>query len=276
MAVNHYFQAGRGIGNQNEKRLHEDLIIEGLKIFGQDVYYMPRTLVNRDLVMGEDTTSKFDDSYAIEMYFETNEGFAGEQEIINKFGLEIRDDTTLVVSKRRFEEHVSSTANLIAAGRPNEGDIIYVPLMNSFFEILFVEDQEPFFQLGALPVYKLKVTRWEMSSSETVDTGLEGIDEKFDAVDLNQLAHKVSLELGQVALDGEGSIQLGDYLDYASGQPSFLMQETYDGGTGANIQTQSPYASNLDLNAEAGYNTADTSDDILDFTERNPFGEVDE
>ena len=274
MAVNHYFQAGRGIGNENEKRLHENIIIESLKIFGQDVYYMPRTLVNRDLIFGEDTSSKFDDSYAIEMYFESNEGFAGEQEIINKFGLEIRDDTTLVVSKRRFEEHVSSTANLIASGRPNEGDIIYVPLMNSFFEILFVEDQEPFFQLGSLPVYKLKVTRWEYAS-EKLDTGNEVIDQYEDKRTLDILQHKVSLEIGQVALDGDGSIVLEDYLDYASGQPAFLMLETYTPGA-TNIQTQSPYADNLDLNAEAGYNTVSLTDDILDFTERNPFGEVDE
>ena len=275
MAVNHYFQAGRGIGNENEKRLHENIIIESLKIFGQDVFYMPRTLVNRDLIFGEDTTSKFDDSYAIEMYFESNEGFAGEQEIINKFGLEIRDDTTLVVAKRRFEEHVSNNNNLIAAGRPNEGDIVYVPLMNSFFEILFVEDQEPFFQLGSLPVYKLKVTRWEYSS-EKLDTGQQVIDQHEDTFTLDLLQHKVTLESGQEALDGAGSIQLEDYLSYATGQPAFIMQETFSGSTGSNIQTQSPYADNLDLNTEAGYDTVSVSDDILDFTERNPFGEVDE
>ena len=275
MAVNHYFQAGRGIGNENEQRLHEDIIIESLKIFGQDIYYLPRTLVNRDLVLGEDTTSKFDDSYLLEMYFETSEGFAGENEIINKFGLEIRDDTTLVVAKRRFEEHVSNNNNLIAAGRPNEGDIVYVPLMNSFFEILFVEDQEPFFQLGSLPVYKLKVTRWEYSS-EKLDTGQQVIDQHEDEYTLDLLQHKVSLESGQEALDGAGSIQLEDYLSYATGQPAFIMQETFSGSTGSNIQTQSPYADNLDLNTEAGYDTVSVSDDILDFTERNPFGEVDE
>ena len=187
MAINHYFQGGRGIGNTAEQRLHEDLIIEGLKIYGQDVYYLPRTLVNRDLVLGEDTTSRFDDSYMIEMYFETAEGFAGEQELVSKFGLEIREDTTLVVSKRRFEEHVASKANLIAVGRPNEGDIIYLPLMNSFFEIQFVEDQEPFFQLGNLPVYKLRVTRFEYSS-ERLDTGIADIDSAEDKFSLDMMA----------------------------------------------------------------------------------------
>ena len=135
MPVNHYFQGGNGIGNQNEKRLYEDLIIEGLKIYGHDVYYLPRTLVNRDLILGEDTTSRFDDSWLIEMYVESTEGFAGQQEIVSKFGLEIREDTTFMVSKRSWDYHVGQKDSLIAAGRPNEGDLIYYPLMNSFFEI---------------------------------------------------------------------------------------------------------------------------------------------
>ena len=176
MPVNHYFQGGNGIGNQNEKRLYEDLIVEGLKIYGHDVYYLPRTLVNRDLILGEDTTSRFDDSWMVEMYVESTEGFAGQQEIVSKFGLEIREDTTFMVSKRAWDYHVGLKDSLIATGRPNEGDIIYYPLMNSFFEIQFVEDQEPFFALGQLPVYKLRVTRWEYSS-EKLDTGLEAIDE---------------------------------------------------------------------------------------------------
>ena len=272
MAVNHYFQAGRGIGNAAEKRLHEDVIIESLKIFGQDIYYLPRTLVNRDLVMGEDTSSRFDDSYLLEMYFENNTGFAGENELINKFGLEIRDDTTLVVSKRRFEEHVANKATLTATGRPNEGDILYVPLLKGFFEIQFVEDQEPFYQLGNLPVYKLRVTRWEYAS-EKLDTGQGVIDQAEDKYTLDQLAYKVTLEYGQEVLTGAGSIMLEDYHDYSTGQPSFLMNEDY---VESNIQTQSPYAGNLDLNTEAGYDTATLTDDILDFTERNPFGEVDE
>ena len=276
MTVNHYFQGGRGIGNQAEKRLQEDLIVESIKIFGQDIYYLPRTLVNRDLVLGEDTSSRFDDSYLTEMYFETNEGFAGEQEIINKFGLEIRDDTTLVVTKRAFEAQVANSANLIASGRPNEGDILYVPLMQSFFEILFVEDQEPFFQLGALPVYKLRVTRWEYSN-EKIDTGNEVLDQYEDDHSLDMLLHKQKLESGQTVLTGDCSIQLESYHNFSTGQPALMMLETYTDTTGSNVQTQSPYASNLDLNAEAGYDTVgNLSDDILDFTERNPFGEVDE
>jgi len=195
MAVNHYFQGGNGIGENSEKRLYEDLIIEGLKIYGQDVYYLPRTLVNQDLILGEDTLSKFDDSYLVEMYIETTEGFQGEQELISKFGLEIRDDTTFVIAKRRWQDQVDNTATLIKDGRPNEGDLIYVPLFNSFFEIQFVEDQEPFFQLGNLPVYKLKATKFEYNS-ERLDTGINAIDEAEDNLSLDQLNFQTSLESG--------------------------------------------------------------------------------
>ena len=260
MAINHHFQGGNGIGNTNEKNLYEDLIIEGLKIYGHDVYYLPRTLVNRDLILGEDSLSKFDDSYLIEMYVETTEGLAGEQELINKFGLEIREETTFMLSKRRWNDAVDSYHTMIKEGRPNEGDIIYYPLMNKFFEISFVEDQEPFFQLGNLPVYKLRARTWEYSS-ERLDTGVTDIDSAEDQYSLDQLAHQFMLE------DGSGALQLEN--DSVSGDKNYFINEEY------NLQTQSTYAQNLDLDAQAGFNTEDTSDDILDFTERNPFGEVD-
>jgi hypothetical protein len=263
MPVNHYFQGGHGIGNQAEKTLYEDLIVEGLKIYGHDVYYLPRTLVNRDLILGEDTSSKFDDSYLIEMYFETSEGFAGQRELINKFGLEIRDDTTFVISKRSWQNQVDNPMTQIVEGRPNEGDIIYFPLMNSFFEIQFVEDQEPFFQLGNLPVYKLRVTRWEYSSEE-LNTGIAEIDVKETDYSLNLLLNRFTLE------NEIGSLQLEE--DQSSGQANFLLNEEVITTT---VATQSTYADNLDLDTEAGFDTQSVTDDILDFTERNPFGEID-
>ena len=260
MPVNHYFQDGKGIGNQSEKRLYEDLIIEVLKIYGQDVYYLPRTLVNRDLILGEDVLSKFSNALLLEAYMETTEGFAGEQEIINKFGLEIREDTTFMIAKRRFDEAVDNKATLVKEGRPNEGDLIYLPLMNSFFEIQFVQDQQPFFQLGQLPVYKLVCTRFEYSS-EQLDTGVSTIDSAEDQYSLDQLAHQFSLE------NETGSLLLEN--DSVSGDTNYLLLETY------NLQTQSAYANNNDLDSQAGFDTSSTADDILDFTERNPFGEVD-
>jgi hypothetical protein len=261
--MNPYFQSGDGIGNRSEQRLFEDLIIEGLKIYGNLIYYIPRVLVNRDLVLGEDNSSKFKNALAVEMYFETTEGFLGQQELINKFGLEIREDTTFMVSKRRFEEFVSSRTDLIVSGRPNEGDILYFPLMNSFFEIQFVEDQEPFFQLGNLPVYKLRVTRWEYSS-EDLDTGVTEIDDTETEYSLNLLLNKFTLE------DETGSLILEQ--DQSSGQPNFLLTEEV---ITKSVATQSSYAQNLDLDTAAGFDTQSAADDILDFTERNPFGEID-
>ncbi len=261
--MNPYFQSGDGIGNRSEQRLFEDLIIEGLKIYGNLIYYIPRVLVNRDLVLGEDNSSKFKNALAVEMYFETTEGFLGQQELINKFGLEIREDTTFMVSKRRFEEFISSRSDLIVSGRPNEGDILYFPLMNSFFEIQFVEDQEPFFQLGNLPVYKLRVTRWEYSS-EDLDTGVTEIDDTETEYSLNLLLNRFTLE------NETGSLLLEQ--DQSSGQPSFLLTEEV---ITKSVATQSSYAQNLDLDTAAGFDTQSVVDDILDFTERNPFGEID-
>ena len=264
MPVNHYFQAGKGIGDTSEKRLYEDLIIEGLKIYGQDVYYLPRTLVNQDLVLGEDVLSKFDQSYLVEMYIETTDGFAGEQELISKFGLEIRDDTTFVIAKRRWQDQVDNTATLIKDGRPNEGDLIYVPLFNSFFEIQFVEDQEPFFQLGNLPVYKLRATKFEYSS-ERLDTGVTAIDEAEDNLSIDQLQFQFSLE---TATDGGTGAIL---LESSTGEINYLINEDY------NLATQTrDYADNSTYETDAGFGTTSTADDILDFTDRNPFGEVDE
>ena len=264
MPVNHYFQGGNGIGNESEKRLHEDLIIEGLKIYGHDCYYLPRTLVNHDLVLGEDVLSKFDQSYMLEMYIETTEGFAGEQELVSKFGLEIREDTTFMISKRRWQNQVDSAATLIKTGRPNEGDLIYVPLMNSFFEIQFVEDQEPFFQLGNLPVYKLKTTRFEYSS-EKLNTGIPEIDQAEDKLSIDTLAHQMVLEDGGGILLETTDTILGNY-DYV-----ILESDSF------NLATQTrDYADNATYESDAGFGTVSTADDILDFTERNPFGEVDE
>ena len=265
MAVNHYFQGGDGIGNQAEKNLHENLIIEGLKIYGHDVYYLPRTLVNQDLILGEDVLSKFTSSYLIEMYMETTEGFQGEAELVSKFGLEIREDTTFVIAKRRWQYQVDNKATTIVSGRPNEGDIIYVPLMNSFFEIQFVEDQEPFFQLGNLPVYKLRCTRWEYSS-EKLNTGRPAIDVAEDRLSIDQLQSQLVQEDGTGILLEDSDLVLKNY--------NYVMLESFQP---INLATQTrDYADNATYESDAGFGTASTDDDILDFTERNPFGEVDE
>ena len=200
MPTNVYFDTG----TNSEQRLYEDLIIEQLKIYGQDVYYLPRKLANKDTVFGEDPASSFDDSYIIEMYVDNSTGYMGDQEIIKRFGLELRDDTTFVVSKTRWETLVSNNADLQTTKRPNEGDLVYFPTSKAFFEIQFVEHEAPFYQQSALPVYKLSCTKWEYAS-ERIDTGIAGIDSVEDSLSTDTMNWQFTLEAetGSVVLESD-------------------------------------------------------------------------
>ena len=113
--------------------LYADLVIEALKIYGQDVYYLPRDLVNEDVLLGDDVSSRFPTSHKIEMYIENAEGFDGEGDLFTRFGVEIRDEATFVVSRTRFSAQVRRPDNDIDTDRPTEGDLIYLPLANKMF-----------------------------------------------------------------------------------------------------------------------------------------------
>ena len=161
---------------KSEQNLYEDLIIESLQIYGQDVYYIPRTLVNRDNVLNEDPASTFDDAYLLEMYIENNEGFEGSGDLYSKFGLEIRDEATFIVSRRRWDTRVGVFDDNTVDPRPQEGDLIFLPMTNSFFEISYVEDDSPFYQLSNLPVYRMQCSLFEYND-EDFDTGITSIDD---------------------------------------------------------------------------------------------------
>ena len=241
MPTNVYFDTG----TKSEQHLYEDLMIEQLKIYGQDVFYIPRTLVKEDELFGEDTLSKFDDAYQIEMYFENVEGYEGEKEIMSKFGLQMNEDVTFVVARRRFEQLVSHDSNLIVKTRPNEGDLVYFPKVKKVFEISFVDHDDPFYQVHNVPAFKLKCKTFEYSG-EDIDTGITEIDAIETANSLDQLVYQLSLE------DGTGSVltETGDY----------IIQEAYVVDT-------------IDENAMNDF--FDTQDDtIIDFTESNPFGDI--
>lgn len=173
---------------RSEQHLYEDLIIESLKIYGQDVYYIPRTLVNRDNILGEDPASKFDDAYIIEAYLENVEGFEGTGDLYSKFGLEIRDEAQFVVSRKVWNRRVGIFSDNTDP-RPQEGDLIFLPMTNSFFEITYVEDDSPFYQLSDLPVYRLTCSLFEYND-EDFDTGVESIDLK-----INQVSYQVPLAI---------------------------------------------------------------------------------
>ena len=160
---------------KSEQDLYEDLIVESLKIYGQDAYYIPRTLISRDAILNEDPASKFDDAYLIEAYIENSDGFEGSGDLYQKFGLEIRDEATFIISRRQWNSLVGTWNNTIEGVRPSEGDLLFLPMTNKFFEISFVEHEQPFYQLSNLPVYKLSCSLFEYND-EDFDTGVEAID----------------------------------------------------------------------------------------------------
>ena len=241
MPTNVYFDTG----TKPEQHLYEDLMIEQLRIYGQDVFYIPRTLVKEDELFGEDTLSKFDDAYQIEMYFENVEGYEGEKEIMSKFGLQMNEDVTFVVARRRFEQLVSHDSNLIVKTRPNEGDLVYFPKVKKIFEISFVDHDDPFYQVHNVPAFKLKCKTFEYSG-EDIDTGITEIDAIETANSLDQLVYQVSLE------DGTGSLltETGNYII----QEAFVVDTIDENAMNDFFETQ--------------------DDNIIDFSESNPFGDI--
>lgn len=186
MARNFYFSEKI----RSEQNLYEDLVIEALKIYGQDIYYLPRHIVNEDMLLGDDPTSKFPSSHKIEMYIENSEGFDGEGDLFTRFGVEIRDEATFVVSKSRFKTQVNRMAGSgIDLDRPTEGDLIYLPLTNKMFEIRMVEHEQPFYQLENLPVFKMRCTLFEFGG-EDFDNQVKDIQ---DIETDNAYLYKVSM-----------------------------------------------------------------------------------
>ena len=271
MATSVYFDKG----TNTEQTLYEDLLIEQLKVFGHDVYYLPRTLVKEDTLFGEDVLSKFDDAYGIEMFMEEVEGYGGDKELVSKFGLEIRDEVTFVVARRRWITLIGADSNLIVSTRPNEGDLIYFPRIQKLFEINFVDHDDPFYQVDNLPVFKMYCSTFEYSS-EQLDTGIAAVDTIEDTSSLDVLFYQISLEQaadynenmaledGDLLLeetdadnilsetDTAGASLITEYGDYIISE-SFVIDTIDEGATNIFIETE--------------------ADSVLNFTEGNPFGE---
>lgn len=208
MATNPYFsQAVR-----SEQGLYEDIVIESLKLYGQDIYYLPRDIVNQDLVLGEDVSSRFNSSHKIEMYIENTEGFDGEGDLFSKFGVEIRDQATFIVARKRWDQTVLRHDNEIVLKRPAEGDLLFIPFSNRFFEITSVETELPFYQLAQLPTYKLRCELFVVGN-EDIDTGNDYIDNQLEELSYQ---YKLILNTGKQATAtatndfGLGSVTLTD------------------------------------------------------------------
>jgi len=171
MATNHYFNH-YGTDTPDQK-LVESIVIESIKSFGIDVHYMPRTEVNTDSIFGEDRISKFEDARMVEVYIKSIDGFEGDGTFVSNFGLEVRDQITFTISRRRFIDLNFETGN--RDKEPLEGDLIFFPLSDSLFEIKHVQDTNVFYQMGGLQTFDLVCELFEYSD-EAIDTGIEELD----------------------------------------------------------------------------------------------------
>lgn len=160
----------------NEQQLIDDLVIESIQIFGVDTYYVTRTSAAFDHIMNEDRLTIFDAAYQMDMYVKSVDGFQGEGDFLSKFGLQIRDQVTFTVAYRTFERF--ATRNDPALIRPKEGDLVYMPMNNKFFKVMFVEHESVFYQAGALQVYDLKCELFEYSN-ERFETGVDEVDKHY-------------------------------------------------------------------------------------------------
>jgi len=245
MTINHYFQSGDTIGTNNEQLLHEDLIIECLKIYGFEVLYLPRTTVNLDTILNEDVLNKYTQAYPLEMYLTDVNGFTGEGDLLTKFGVELRDQANFIVSRRRWDQSVARAGSVQLSTRPAEGDLLFFPKTKSFFEIRRVEGTDPFFQIGKLYVYNLFCELFQYSS-ESVNTNRSDIDdiERIDSLDIRNF---------DLLLENESRMLL------EFNTPSSIILESF------NITDKDSLAQNDVFDTE--------SVGILDFSEKNPFGD---
>jgi len=169
-------------GTSSEQNLIQSLVNEQLKMYGVEVFYLPRIYASTKTIIREVIESEFKNAYPIEAYVDTYEGYGGQGTILSKFGIENRDDLTLVISKERFESYITpltkQISNIQLATRPKEGDLIYFPLGDRLFEIKFVEHEQPFYQLKKNYVYELKCELYRYED-EVIDTGIETIDDEI-------------------------------------------------------------------------------------------------
>tara|TARA_A100001234_G_scaffold214223_1_gene217637 strand:+ start:872 stop:1747 length:876 start_codon:yes stop_codon:yes gene_type:complete len=283
MALNSFFTQGTA----GEQGLVQDLVDEQIKMFGKNVYYIPRTLVKEDSVFGEDTLSKFEGAFEVEVYLEDAGGFRGDGDIFSKFGVRIQDQVTFIISRRRFTAAVDDNATLIVEGRPNEGDLIHFSMVNKTFEIQYVEHEQPFYQLGNQYVWGLRCELFEYSD-EDIDTGVAAVD----AIQTN-FASAISVVMAE---GGSGIFTVGETvtggtsattaevktwdattrtLQVINRSGGFRVGETITGNDSTAVWTTYNYNTLNNVNDEFDNNwTIETqADDIIDFTQSNPFGE---
>jgi len=330
MAVNTAFHTNNLHSLATERSLYQNLLKEAIQIYGHDVYYVNRTTVALDDVLGEDSLSKFTTQHPIEMYVENAEGFGGDKEIISQFGLENRNEITFVVSKERFQEMDSqieledgtdttggsillesgsvsqdNNSSILTtvdgdnfyiimdtattdADRPLEGDLVYHPVIAKMFEISFVDHDEPFYQLDNNPVYKLRCKQYEYSG-EIIDTGITTIDaiESDLSTDSTQfqftleqpsiLGRALTLDITGFTIDNSNVTVDGFTVnsDPRSFGESILLEGGGDTGESQYLISEDYIVGDGSTDKTAQNELFETLDDtVLDFSEKNPFGDA--
>ena len=275
-------------GSAQEQKFMENLVVESIEIYGQDIYYVPRDIVNRDTIFEEDSDGRFSSARAIRAYVNNAEGWEGQGELLSKFGIRIEDKTTFIFSREKFKEKVDDLETLNVEGRPNEGDLIWFPITKHLFEIKFLEVEKPFYQLGKGYVWECQCELFEYSDEE-INTGITDLD----AI---ETAFANAITVGLVA-GGTGDFTVGETVTGGTSNVTaevkswdsstrtlivinrsgtFTVPETITGGSSSASWTTASYNTINNMNSEYDQNndfeTADN--DIIDFSETNPFGSV--
>ena len=290
MATNPYISTK----HRPEQNLYEDILIEAIQFYGQDVYYLPREIVEREEIFLDSIQSQFSDAYKVEVYIENTESFDGEGDLFTKFGIELRDQATFVIARRRWRELVGDR---LADNqfRPREGDVIYLPLSESLFEVKKVETESPFYQLSQLPQFRMQCELFEFSD--------EDFDTNIDAIDRVEEEHAFQYELIMEASGSESYYTPGETVtqtfdDYVlEGEVTYFNSETrllkiaHTGADDGNYHVWSTDRTVVGNNAsltpsslDEGVNEIqplsqnkvfdDFANDFVDFSESNPFGDI--
>lgn len=236
------------LGSQDEQNVLEDIIIEAIQHRGVDLYYIPRTIGSIDVILHEDRLSEFNNAYPIEGYFENITGFEGDGSFLSKFGLQIEQQMLLTIARRRWEQLIGRFGKTVLPQRPAEGDLMYFPLTKGLFEIKFVEYLNPFFQLGRLYVYKLKLELFQYTN-ETINTGIPEID----TTEISKTLNLDVLDTRDIELETTGDVELEDGSGKVLVEPETGFEEQAN-----NYPDNEPFRIKADEN---------------EFNESNPFGE---
>ncbi len=274
-------------GHPGEQNLAQDLADEQIKLFGTDIYYLPRTIL-RDNTLDDIIYSKYQDQFQVEMLLQNVEGFGEQSEFISKFGIRITDEVKFIVSSRRWDQvEAQYTPQLTVPGRPNDGDLLYFPLTTDLYEIKFVDRESPFYQFGKIQFLIITAEIYEVGN-DLIDTGVPAID------DIEKLfSSAIAIQFGPGGTDNfeEGELVTGGItgvtatvkswnpltgtLQVINRTGTFATGETVTGDDSGAVWVVGTFDTLNNTNSEYDQNREieNTADNIVDWTERNPFGE---